>query len=204
MVQKKIKLKPYPLHLNTGIGGWYLPPKICDDLITLYKKNPKFHSAGDLASDPTHLLPGEDVKPAAKIATELVINPDSDHPTTNAYFDFLQQIISLYEKRYPEVHYLYRRYGMVDPCQIQYYKPEEGFYTWHCERTSRNTNRCLVFMTYLNNVKDGGTDFKYQKLTTPAKKGLTLMWPTDFTHTHRGQISKKHEKYIITGWLGFI
>ena len=55
MVQKKIKLKPYPLPLNTGIGGWYLPPKICDDLITLYKKNPKFHSAGDLASDPTHL-----------------------------------------------------------------------------------------------------------------------------------------------------
>jgi hypothetical protein len=32
-------------------------------------------------------------------------------------------------------------------------------------------------MTYLNDVDDGGTDFLYQKLTTPAKKGLTLIWP---------------------------
>ena len=46
--------------------------------------------------------------------------------------------------------------------------------------------------------------FKYQKLTTPAKKGLTLIWPTDFTHTHSGQITKEHEKYIITGWFGFL
>ena len=43
-------------------------------------------------------------------------------------------------------------------------------------------------------------NFKYQKLTTPAKKGLTVIWPTDFTHTHRGIISQ-HEKYIITGWF---
>ena len=46
-------------------------------------------------------------------------------------------------------------------------------------------------------------NFKYQKLTTPAEKGLTLIWPTDFTHTHRGQISDTHEKYIITGWFGY-
>ena len=36
-------------------------------------------------------------------------------------------------------------------------------------------------MTYLNDVPDGGTHFKYQELTAPAKKGLTLIWPTDFT-----------------------
>ena len=37
-----------------------------------------------------------------------------------------------------------------------------------------------------------------------AKKGKTLIWPTDFTHTHRGVISLSKEKYIITGWLSFI
>ena len=64
-------------------------------------------------------------------------------------------------------------------------------------------NRILVFMTYLNDVKDGGTEFLYQKLTTPAKKGLTLIWPTDFTHTHRGVISQTKEKYIATGWYAY-
>ena len=45
--------------------------------------------------------------------------------------------------------------------------------------------------------------FKYQNITAPCKKGLTLIWPTDFTHTHSGQISETHEKYIITGWFGY-
>ena len=58
-------------------------------------------------------------------------------------------------------------------------------------------------MTYLNNVKNGGTEFKYQKLKTEAKEGLTLIWPTDFTHTHRGLVAKE-TKYIITGWYTFI
>ena len=89
------------------------------------------------------------------------------------------------------------------PCQIQHYKPEEGFKKWHFERSSKAENRCLVFMTYLNDVPDAGTHFKYQDLTTPAEKGLTLIWPTDFTHTHKGQITKQHEKYILTGWLGY-
>ena len=26
------------------------------------------------------------------------------------------------------------------------------------------------------------------------------MWPTDFTHTHRGVVSE-YEKYIVTGWI---
>ena len=59
-------------------------------------------------------------------------------------------------------------------------------------------------MTYLNDVKDGGTEFLHQNITTPAKKGLTLIWPAFWTHTHRGVISKTKEKYIVTGWINFI
>ena len=69
--------------------------------------------------------------------------------------------------------------------------------------SKQTQHRVLVFQTFLNDIDDGGTEFKYQKLTTPAKKGLTLIWPTDFTHTHSGQISDTHEKYIITGWFGY-
>ncbi len=58
-------------------------------------------------------------------------------------------------------------------------------------------------MTFLNDVDDGGTEFKYQNLTIPAKKGLTLIWPAPWTHTHRGQVSNTKTKYIITGWYNF-
>ena len=56
----------------------------------------------------------------------------------------------------------------------------------------------------LNTVEEAGTEFKFQNFKATAKKGKTLIWPTDFTHTHRGVISLSKEKYIITGWLSFI
>ena len=93
----------------------------------------------------------------------------------------------------------------IGPFNIGEYLPGGHFGNEHSERTSINTlHRLFAFMTYLNDVPNGGTHFKYQKLTTPAKKGLTLIWPTDFTHVHSGQITKEHEKYIITGWFGFL
>ena len=57
-------------------------------------------------------------------------------------------------------------------------------------------------MTYLNDIPNGGgTEFKfYPDFKVNAKKGLSLMWPTDFTHTHRGVVSE-YEKYIVTGWI---
>jgi len=80
--------------------------------------------------------------------------------------------------------------------KIQHYKPGEGFFKWHTENEGYGNSklRHLVFMTYLNTVEDAGTEFYHQKITSPAKKGLTLMWPAEWTHTHKGQISKEDEK----------
>ena len=63
----------------------------------------------------------------------------------------------------------------------------------------------LVFMTYLNDVNiDGETEWKYQKLKVKPKTGLTVIWPPYWTHLHRGIVSKKEEKIIVTGWYSFI
>ena len=96
-------------------------------------------------------------------------------------------------------------FNIREVLNFQHYPIGGGFKVWHCERTGpKRNNRILVFMTYLNTVKNGGTIFKYQNITIPCIKGLTLIWPTDFTHLHKGQISKTKEKYIITGWYNFI
>ncbi len=88
---------------------------------------------------------------------------------------------------------------------VQKYPKGGGYHTWHFERDSPGTgSRHLVFMTYLNDVSDGGeTEFFYQKLKIKPRKGLTLIWPTDWTHTHRGIPSPTQEKYIVTGWYCF-
>jgi hypothetical protein len=60
-------------------------------------------------------------------------------------------------------------------------------------------------MTYLNDVTDGGeTGFFYQDVKIKPQKGLTLIWPADWTFTHRGQISQTSEKMVVTGWLRYV
>ena len=60
-------------------------------------------------------------------------------------------------------------------------------------------------MTYLNDVTDGGeTEFLHQGLKVQPQKGLTLIWPADWTHTHRGVASPTQEKAIVTGWFNYV
>ena len=57
-------------------------------------------------------------------------------------------------------------------------------------------------MTYLNDCLHAGTEFFYQNKRYQCKAGDTLIWPAAWTHTHKGEISKKQKttKYILTGW----
>jgi hypothetical protein len=66
-------------------------------------------------------------------------------------------------------------------------------------------DRHLVFMTYLNDIEDHGeTEFYHQMLKIKPEKGLTLIWPADWTFTHRGNPSPSEQKYIVTGWFNYI
>ena len=87
--------------------------------------------------------------------------------------------------------------------QIQHYKPGEGYHKWHIDGAQMNScDRAMVYMTYLNDVTEGGgTMFYHQKVTTKAVKGKTLIFPAGYTHLHKGEISKTQHKYIITGWI---
>ena len=88
---------------------------------------------------------------------------------------------------------------------IQRYLPGGHFKLEHSERTSIiNSFRVLVWMTYLNDVTDGGsTTFTHQDLEIQPQKGKTLIWPAEWTHAHLGNILNSGEKYIITGWMHF-
>ena len=60
-------------------------------------------------------------------------------------------------------------------------------------------------MVYLNTVNDkGGTEFKYLKHTENAEQGKLVIWPADWTGTHRGIVSPTEIKYIMTGWYSLI
>ena len=88
---------------------------------------------------------------------------------------------------------------------IQRYDPGGHFQKVHSERTTLGTShRVLAWMTYLNDVEDGGaTRFIHQDVTVQPQKGKTLIWPAEWTHAHVGNVLNSGNKYIITGWLHF-
>lgn len=192
-----MNITDYKTKLDSFIGGWIIDPKICDDLIKFFEANKNRQVEGKVGG--TH---NQRVDHKVKKSTDICMyGADS---AFDKYNEALQKCLEKYMERYPEVLKNYANFNTTyEGYNIQKYEPGGGFYTWHCERDNGNNRRCLVFMTYLNDVKNGGTEFKYQKLTTPAKKGLTVIWPTDFTHMHRGVVAKE-TKYIITGWYNYV
>ena len=120
------------------------------------------------------------------------------------YYAELQRCLQLYVEQHPLLKQV-GKFRVTESPAIQHYRPGGGFKMPHFERSGYATaTRMLVWMTYLNDVTDGGgTHFVYQKHTFEAKKGRTLIWPSDFTHTHAGVVSPTQHKYIITGWMNF-
>jgi hypothetical protein len=192
-----VKLKEHDFPYESFIGGFYIPEKICDDLIGFFKDNYIDATPGVILKDGE-----EQVNDTMKESMDLPVSPYDENNANIEFISALQSALNEYQKKYKMLTQL-GKYTLTSNWNIQHYKAGGGYKFWHCERASNNT-RLLVWMTYLNDVPDGGTEFLYQKITSPAKKGLTMFWPTDWTHTHKGQISKDHEKYIATGWLDFV
>ena len=148
------------------------------------------------------------VLPEIKDSLDLISEGrDLAHPVFKKYLYGLNEITRKYIEKY-EAAGAVNAWGIREPINIQYYKPAGGYKAWHTERIGKlapSIERHLVFMTYLNDVSDaGGTEFLYQGITVQPKRGLTLIWPADWTHHHRGVVSPTEEKYIITGWFSFM
>ena len=189
--------KKQDLPKNSFIQGWYMPEKVCDNLVNYFNKN------RDKAEPGSSLYEGnKTLDKTIKDSLDLSLGNSNVEKDVFEYRLHLQEILDLYVKEYPEVERLDK--FNVEDVNIQWYPSKGGFKTWHYERGAKeNMDRVLVFMTYLNNVKNGGTHFKYQDVTTPAIKGLTIIWPPDWTHSHKGEISND-KKIIATGWFRLI
>ena len=181
---------------------------ICDDLIEWFYDNSEFHQPGKLyltAEGEGQL--GVDTQ--RKASTDFCFTPDDEIAKGNnsraliKYLDELHIILERYLQAYSFANNV--SLFSLTLANIQHYKPYEGFKIYHCERSGPGTSlRHLVFQTYLNTVDDGGgTEFFYQGYKCKAVKGKTVMWPVDWTHTHRGEVSPTQEKYLLTGWFSF-
>ena len=99
----------------------------------------------------------------------------------------------------------YKKYTKVDKYLMHSFKkPHQGYHDWHMDRTfiKKNKSKQLVSMWYLNDVEEGGeTEFLYQELKIKPERGTQIIFPADWTHTHKGNKPISNDKYIVNQWV---
>ena len=87
--------------------------------------------------------------------------------------------------------------------KVQKTSPSEGYHLWHYETGSLlNVNRVFNVMLYLNDVEEGGeTEFLIQKRRIKPSAGTVVLFPSGYTHVHRGNPPISGDKYILNGWV---
>ena len=193
-------MNEYNLEFKNHMGAWFMDESICDKMLKYFYDNPQIHNIGKAYFGDEG---GNNIVKDIKESVEIQIPSNFLGKPFDEYRNSLQIILEKYIQKY---NYLdgVPKFNINEDYMIQTYPKGGGFKSWHAEScTPIMCKRLLVFMTYLNDVPDGGTMFRDQDIIIPAKKGLTLIWPAGFTHVHKGQITDKHEKQIVTGWYSF-
>mmetsp|Transcript_60478 Transcript_60478/g.136701 ORF Transcript_60478/g.136701 Transcript_60478/m.136701 type:complete len:276 (-) Transcript_60478:473-1300(-) len=202
------KISEYPLPTGEGISTLFMgafvieDPSVCDDLVKLFESNPQVHKKGVIGRDGRAV-----VDETKKDSLEISFLPEDSRPEWRRYLSALQQVMPRYVEKYPYSANYVGEWGLSSPTNFQHYPPGGGYKVYHTERRDRKepgASRHLVFMTYMNDVTDqGGTQFFHQNVTVQPVKGLTIVWPADWTFMHRGIASPSQTKQIMTGWFNY-
>tara|TARA_Y100001968_G_C19386228_1_gene733005 strand:+ start:873 stop:1472 length:600 start_codon:yes stop_codon:yes gene_type:complete len=182
------------------ISSWIIEPlSLCDDLIEYFELNKVNQKKGVI---------GSGLNTDKKDSIDIVIRPKEiilpGNEIFKKYFDKLFECHRDYISQWPFINHVSQKYE-IGSFNLQRYTPGQHFKSIHTERSGIGTlHRVFVFMTYLNDVNKGGsTYFSHYDLEIQPQKGLTLIWPAEWTHAHKGNILNTGKKYIITGWIDF-
>ena len=188
------------------VGDFQIDGAICDRLVALHRAADRkgLVRRGGMGKGEQRVVNVEK-KDSFDLSVDTLPSDLAHEYGLDRYYGELQRCLVQYQERHPLLKHL-GTFRVAESPNIQHYRPGGGFKSAHFERASYDTTtRMLVWMTYLNDVKDGGgTHFLYQKHTFEARRGRTLIWPSDFTHAHHGVVSPTEHKYIITGWFNFV
>nr|WP_241467013.1 2OG-Fe(II) oxygenase [Prochlorococcus sp. MIT 0702] len=181
------------------IGAWEIEPlTICDDIIHNFETNNRAKQGSGVSGD------GQ-VNLTRKDSRDVNIRPrDYDLAGNEIFVSYLQKLTKCYQDYTDQWPFLKEAIPSLDvgAFNVQRYEAGQHFNKIHTERDFSMMEREFAFMTYLNDVEDGGsTYFCHYDIQIQPKKGLTMLWPAMWTHAHKGNVVKSGKKYIITGWM---
>lgn len=194
-------------HIEDFVGQFdgFISPEQCNTLIDYYEWcAANNRSWTRQAAEGVSSVVKADTSCALEFSTDLTLG----WPNIKRYLAEFNKVF--WDECYPI--YL-ERYGVLKDAQkhgiitykIQKTRPGQGYHTWHCEDLDReHATRIGAYIVYLNDVPEGGeTEFLYVGKRVKPEAGRMIVFPSGYTHTHRGNPPLSGAKYILTGWLEF-
>ena len=182
------------------IGSWNIKnDSLCKEIISFFDENKTLQKQGNTTF-------GKDY--TKKRTTDINIKPNDlkndKFKCFNIYIEELYKCFIDYQLQWPFLKSIVKDVD-IGSFNVQKYSKGDHFSQIHTERTGlRTSNRLFAWMTYLDNVEDGGTtNFLHYDIKIKPEIGKTLIWPAEWTHAHSGEILNNGEKHIITGWMDF-
>lgn len=188
-------------HLNpTFIGSWVMDtPSLCDRLIDYFEAHTERQASGTTTG-------GNNID--NKDRTDISISPyELNLPGNEIFRTYIDSLFECYKDYLVQWPFLNEMGQNLEIGAFNFGRYQKGqhFQKVHSERTSLHTlHRILAWMTYLNDADLGGeTYFTHYDITIKPRKGLTIIWPAEWTHAHRGNVLLGESKYMLTGWVNF-
>jgi prolyl 4-hydroxylase len=179
--------------LDNFIMGWYCDPLLCDKMVDYFESKKKF------IIDKSQSYKGYK-------SVNTLLHDQENISLCEEYFSTIYRCTDRYRSKYEYCDKSQAIWALQESMNIQMYEPGYSYSVWHAEMVGPpnfSDKRNLVYMTYLNDINEGGeTEFLYQKLKIKPEKGLTLIWPAYWMHTHKG-LPSNEIKYIATGWFEY-
>jgi len=197
---------------HIGIYENALDDELCDNLIKTFELSNSFGFTRNRQALNPNVTKREKDDEAVCFSQISGINPSKEkelasYPYYSASFGFLDCLRNKIYPKYIEKYDVINDFGNLDVYDVKIQKTEigGGYHVWHCENGSRHDCvRLITYIGYLNTVDEGGeTEFLYQSKRIKAKKGTVIIFPTTYTHVHRGNPPLSNTKYVITGWIEF-
>ena len=184
------------------IGSWMMEPtSVCDRLMDYFESHQGKQKKG---------TSGAGMNLGYKNSTDISVSPNEiSLPGNEVFEEYFKSLFDCHKDYITQWPFLevFAKNIEIGRFNLQRYQSGEHFSLLHTERSSLSTlHRLFAWMTYLNDVdveNGGSTSFSHYGVEVQPRKGLTLIWPAEWTHAHRGKVVQEGSKYIITGWMHF-
>ena len=188
-----------------GIYENVFPERYCEFLISEFERlneiKGTMYNRKERDNAPKHRK--DDLATELSVVTiPLLTFEDFEIPTRDIFFTGLNNCFKQYVNEFTMLEEIDLNCFNI---KLQKTSPGGGYHIWHSEKWKDEQARYLTYTIYLNTLGSdagGETEFLYYKKRVKPVVNTCMIFPTTFTHTHRGNtVLSTEDKYIATGWF---